>query len=188
MVGTRRFRWCAGWVSSRVPMPSRRMMRRLSIVMVGPIGFASQVAFVLHQGDGPGFSRCRRRGREVHGHPPGAGSDLPQRSVIVGVGPPLHRPTSEPAASLSSSRSHCNGASSRKCRPNGSRATRQHFGLAHNPARPMPVGVSFARPQKTWKCCVRPGWVDSTSLHPQIFRQLLAPVRDDVERDLGALA
>jgi hypothetical protein len=65
------------------------MIRRLSIVMVGPIGFASQVAFVLHQGDGPGFSRCRRCGREVHGHPPGAGGDLPQRSVIVGVGPPF---------------------------------------------------------------------------------------------------
>jgi hypothetical protein len=44
----------------------------------------------------PQCSRYRRCGREVHGRPPGAWGNLPQRSVIVGVGPPSHRPTSEP--------------------------------------------------------------------------------------------
>ena len=44
----------------------------------------------------------------------------------------------------------------------------------------------FASPQKIRKYCVRPG--GSILLHPQIFRRLFAPVRDDVERDLVALA
>jgi hypothetical protein len=39
------------------------------VAVVGLIGFASTVAFVLRQGGGPGCSRCRRGGREVHGHP-----------------------------------------------------------------------------------------------------------------------
>jgi hypothetical protein len=40
-----------------------------------------------------GCSRCRRRGREVHGRPPGAGGNPPAAgSSSSEWGPPLHRP------------------------------------------------------------------------------------------------
>ena len=57
------------------------------------------------------------------GAPPGAGGNLPQRSVIVGVGPPFTSADLRAGRLAAVEPEPCNGASSRKCRPNGSRAS-----------------------------------------------------------------
>jgi len=49
----------------------------------------------------------------------------------------------------------------------------------------MPIGRQFASPQKFENVAFD---LQGFLLHPQIFRRLFAPVRDDVERNLVALA
>jgi hypothetical protein len=55
-----------------------------------------------------------------------------------------------------------------------------------NSSRPMPAGVNLPVRKKLENIAF--DLRVETLLHPQIFCRLFAPVRNDVERDLGALA